>query len=73
MATHTIEGVTPAKLEAGLAKLKNSGLKVDGNKVTGMGVEATYALNGETLTVDVEKAPMFFEGMIEQQLRQFFS
>ena len=70
--TYTIENISQEKLDAGLAKLRNSGFAVEGNDVKGMGVEATYALDGTTLTVTVEKHPPFMGGMIEGQLRSFF-
>jgi hypothetical protein len=73
MAIHTINGVTPEVLEKGLGELKSSGFTVDGNRVSGMGVEATFELAAEVLTVNVEKAPAFLGGMIEAQLRSFFS
>jgi hypothetical protein len=73
MAIHTIEGVTPAVLEKGLDELRSSGFTVDGNRVSGMGIEATYALAANVLTVDVEKAPAFLGSMVENQLRSFFS
>jgi hypothetical protein len=73
MAIHTIEGVTPAVLEKGLGELRSSGFTVDGNRVSGMGIEATYALAANVLTVDVEKAPAFLGSMVENQLRSFFS
>jgi hypothetical protein len=73
MTTHTIEGVTPAVLAKGLGELRSAGFTVDGNHVSGMGVEATYVLAAEVLTVHVEKAPSFLGGMVEQQLRSFFS
>ena len=73
MTTHTIEGVTPAVLAKDLAELKSAGFTVDGNHVSGMGVEATYVLAAEVLTVHVEKAPSFLGSMVEQQLRSFFS
>ncbi len=57
MATHTIEGVTPEVLDKGLGELKSSGFTVDGNRVSGMGVEATFELAVGVLTVHVEKAP----------------
>jgi hypothetical protein len=72
MAIHTIEGVTPEILDKGLGELKSAGFTVDGNHVSGMGVEATYALAADVLTVNVEKAPSFLGGMVEQQLRSFF-
>ena len=46
---------------------------MDGNRVSGMGIEATYALDADVLTVDVEKAPAFLGSMVEKQLRSFFS
>ena len=70
---YTITGVSPEKLEAGLGKLRKSGFKVEDNRVAGMGVEATYFVAGDTLSVDVQKAPPFVGGMIESQLRQFFA
>jgi hypothetical protein len=73
MATHTIEGVTPEILDKGLGELKNTGFTVDGNRVSGMGVEATFELADSVLTVNVEKAPAFLGSMVEQQLRSFFS
>ena len=73
MAIHTIEAVTPAVLEKGLGELRSSGFTVDGNRVSGMGVEATYLLAANVLTVDVEKAPAFLGSMVENQLRSFFS
>jgi hypothetical protein len=73
MAIHTIEGVTPAVLEKGLSELRSSGFTVDANRVSGMGIEATYALAGNVLTVHVEKAPPFLGSMLENQLRSFFS
>ena len=72
MAIHTIESVTPSILDKGLGELKNSGFTIDGNRVCGMGVEATYELNGDVLTVNVEKAPPYLGGMVEAQLRSFF-
>jgi hypothetical protein len=71
--TYTIENISAEKLEAGLAKLRNSGFSVDGNNVKGMGVEATYALTGTSLNVTVEKHPPFMGGMIESQIRGFFA
>lgn len=73
MAIHIIEGVTPAVLEKGLGELRSSGFTVDGNRVSGMGIEATYALAANVLTVDVEKAPAFLGSVVENQLRSFFS
>jgi hypothetical protein len=73
MAIHTIDGVTPEVLDKGLGQLKSSGFTVDGNRVCGMGVEATYEMNGDTLTVKVEKAPPYLGSMVETQLRSFFS
>jgi hypothetical protein len=73
MATHTIENVSPEVLDKGLGELKNAGFTVDGNRVSGMGVEATFELAASVLTVNVEKAPAFLGGMLEQQLRSFFS
>jgi hypothetical protein len=73
MAIHIIEGVTPAVLEKGLGELRSSGFTVDGNRVSGMGIEATYALAATVLTVDVEKAPAFLGSVVENQLRSFFS
>ena len=73
MAIHTIEGVTPEVLDKGLGELRRSGFTVDGNRVAGMGVEATYVLNGDVLTVNVEKSPAYLGGMVEAQLRAFFS
>jgi hypothetical protein len=73
MATYVIEGVTPEILAKGLDELRDSGFTVDGNAVSGMGIQATYKLEGEALTVDVEKAPPFLAGMVEKQLRSFFS
>ncbi|MFL6428072.1 MAG: hypothetical protein ACJ71S_07500 [Acidobacteriaceae bacterium] len=72
MPIHTIEGVTPAILDKGLGELKSSGFIVDGNRVAGKGVEATYELNGDVLTVNVEKSPAYLGGMVEAQLRSFF-
>ena len=65
MAIHTIEGVTPEVLDKGLSELKSSGFTVDGNRVAGMGVEATYELTANVLTVTVEKAPAFLGGALE--------
>jgi hypothetical protein len=73
MATHTIEGVTPEVLDKGLRELKSSGFAVDGNRVSGMGVEATFELAAGVLTVNVEKAPPYLGSMVETQLRSFFS
>jgi hypothetical protein len=73
MPIHTIDGVTPEILDKGLGELRNTGFAVDGNRVSGMGIEATYALNANVLTVDVEKAPAFLGGLVEAQLRSFFS
>jgi hypothetical protein len=72
-AVYTIENISQEKLDAGLAKLKSSGFAVDGNDVKGMGVEATFALAGSTLTVTVEKHPPFLGAMIESQIRGFFA
>jgi hypothetical protein len=72
MAVHTIESVTPEVLEKGLGELRSSGFTVDGNRVAGMGVEATYELKGDVLTVNVEKSPAYLGGMVEAQLRSFF-
>jgi hypothetical protein len=73
MAIHRIEGVTPEVLDKGLRELRSSGFTVDGNRVAGMGVEATYELNGDVLTVNVEKSPAYLAGMVEAQLRAFFN
>lgn len=73
MATHTMNGVTPEVLAKGLGELRDAGFSIDGNAVSGMGIEATYKLEAEVLTVDVEKAPPFLEGIVEKQLRSFFS
>jgi hypothetical protein len=73
MAIHTFEDVTPAVLEKGLAELSSSGFTVDGNRVSGMGIEATYKLAANVLTVNVEKAPAFLDSLVEKQLRSFFS
>jgi hypothetical protein len=73
MAIHTIEGVTPEVLEKGLSELRSSGFTVDGNRVSGMGVEATFELAASVLTVNVEKSPAFLGSMVETQLRSFFS
>lgn len=73
MPIHTIEGVTPEVLDKGLGELRDSGFTVDGNRVSGMGVEATFELADSILTVNVEKAPAFLGNMVEQQLRSFFS
>jgi hypothetical protein len=73
MAIHTIEGVTPEVLDKGLGKLKSSGFTVDGNRVSGMGVEATFKLAAGVLTVNVEKTPPYLGSMVETQLRSFFS
>jgi hypothetical protein len=72
-AVYTIENISQEKLDAGLGKLKKSGFDVDGNNVKGMGVEASFALDGSTLTVNVEKHPPFLAGMIESQIRGFFA
>ena len=73
MATYVIESVSPETLAKGLDQLRDSGFTVDGNAVSGMGIEATYNLEGEALTVNVQKAPPFLAGMVEKQLRSFFS
>jgi hypothetical protein len=73
MAIHTIEGVTPDVLDKGLGELKGSGFTVDGDRVSGMGVEASFELTDGVLRVNVEKAPPFLEGIVEKQLRSFFS
>jgi hypothetical protein len=73
MAIHTIEGVTPAVLDKGLDELKSAGFTIDGNRVSGMGVEAIFELTDGVLTVNVEKAPPFLAGAVETQLRSFFS
>jgi hypothetical protein len=72
MTVHKIEGVTPQVLDKGLGELRNSGFSVEGNRVAGMGVEATYELDGDVLTVNVEKSPAYLGGMVEAQLRSFF-
>ena len=72
MPIHTIENVTPEILENGLNQLRNSGFTVDGNRVSGMGIEATFELVANVLTVNVEKAPGFLGSMVENQLRSFF-
>jgi hypothetical protein len=72
MAIHTIEGVTPEVLDKGLGELKRSGFTVDGNRVSGMGVEASFELTNDVLTVNVEKAPALLGSMVETQLRSFF-
>jgi hypothetical protein len=72
MAIHTIEGVTPEVLDKGLGELKNAGFTVDGNRVSGMGVEASFELTNDVLTVNVEKSPAFLGNMVETQLRSFF-
>ena len=73
MAIHTIEGVTPEILGKGLGELRSSGFTVDGNRVSGMGVEATFELAAGVLTVNVEKSPPYLGSMVETQLRSFFS
>jgi hypothetical protein len=73
MAIHTIEGITPDVLNTGLNRLRDSGFTVNGNHVSGMGIEAIYELTGSVLTVNVEKAPPFLASMVENQLRSFFS
>jgi hypothetical protein len=73
MAIHTIEGVTPDVLDKGLGELKSAGFTVDGDRVSGMGVEASFELRDGVLTVNVEKAPPFLGDMVEKQLRSFFS
>jgi hypothetical protein len=73
MAIHTIEGVTPDVLDKGLGELKSTGFTVDGDRVSGMGIEASFKLMDAVLTVNVEKAPPFLEGIVEKQLRSFFS
>ena len=73
MAIYVIESVTPETLAKGLDELRDSGFTVDGNTVSGMGIEASYKLEGEALTVNVQKAPSFLAGMVEKQLRSFFS
>jgi hypothetical protein len=73
MAIHTIEGVTPEVLDKGLGELKSAGFTVDGNRVSGMGVEASFELTNDVLTVNVEKSPAFLGNMVETQLRSFFS
>lgn len=72
MPIHTIEGVTPDVLQTGLNNLKDSGFTVEGNRVSGMGIEATFELTANVLTVNVEKAPAFLGSMVENQLRAFF-
>jgi hypothetical protein len=72
MAIHTIEGVTPEVLDKGLGELKNAGFTVDGNRVSGMGVEASFELTNDVLTVNVEKSPAFLGNIVETQLRSFF-
>jgi hypothetical protein len=72
MAIHTIEGVTPEVLDKGLGELKSAGFTVDGNRVSGMGVEASFELTNDLLTVNVEKAPALLGSMVETQLRSFF-
>jgi hypothetical protein len=72
-AVYTIENITSEKLESGLAKLRKSGFTVEGNKVKGMGVEATYALEASTLSITIEKQPPFLGSMIESQIRGFFA
>jgi hypothetical protein len=72
MAIHRIENVTPETLGSGLNKLRDSGFTVDGNRVSGMGVEATFELVANVLTVNVEKSPAFLGSMVENQLRTFF-
>jgi hypothetical protein len=73
MAIHTIEGVTPEVLDKGLGELKSAGFTVDGNRVSGMGVEASFELTDDVLTVNVERSPAFLGNMVETQLRSFFS
>jgi hypothetical protein len=73
MAIHTIEGVTPEVLYKGLGELKSAGFTVDGNRVSGMGVEASFELTDDVLTVNVERSPAFLGNMVETQLRSFFS
>lgn len=72
MPIHTIENVTPETLASGLNQLRNSGFTVEGNRVSGMGIEATFELAANVLKVDVEKAPAFLGSMVENQLRAFF-
>ena len=73
MPIHAIDGVTTEVLDKGLRELKDAGFIVDGNHVSGMGVEATFELVAGVLTVNVEKAPAFLGSMVEQRLRSFFS
>ena len=73
MEIHTIEGVTPEVLEKGLGELRDSGFSVEGNRVSGMSVEATFQLTANVLTVHVEKSPAFLGSMVETHLRSFFS
>ncbi len=56
-----------------MGELRNSAFTVDGNGVSGMGIEATYKLAANVLTVNVEKAPAFLDSLVENQLRSFFS
>ena len=56
-----------------MGELKSSGFTVDGNRVSGMGVEATFKLAAGVLTVNVEKTPPYLGSMVETQLRSFFS
>ncbi|HEY3989907.1 MAG TPA: hypothetical protein VGM02_11450 [Acidobacteriaceae bacterium] len=73
MAIYTFEGVTPEVLDKGFGELRSSGFAVDGNRVSGMGVEASFELTDDVLTVNVEKSPAYLGGMVEAQLRSFFS
>lgn len=73
MPIHTIEGVTPEILDKGLGELRSAGFTVNDNRVSGMGIEATFELTGNVLSVNVEKAPAFLGSMVENQLRAFFS
>jgi hypothetical protein len=73
MAIHRIEDVTPQVLDKGLRELQGSGFTVEGNRVTGMGVDATFELAANVLTVNLEKAPPLLGDMVEKQLRSFFS
>ena len=72
MPIHTIENVTPEVLENGLNQLRDSGFTVEGNRVSGMDIEATFELAANVLKVHVEKAPAFLGSMVENQLRAFF-
>ena len=60
-----------------IAKAKEGGLDIDGNneagKISGMGVEADYKIEGNKLIISIDKKPSFLaEDKIKNELDKIF-